>query len=123
MKFKLDENIGTRGVQLLTNAGHDVATVYDQALGGASDNHLFELCIREERTLITLDHDFGQVIRFPPATTHGIVILEFPRRTTRDAIVTRLKEFLAVLAIQPLGNELWIVEPGRVRVHQPHESE
>jgi len=123
VKFKLDENIGTRGVQLLTDAGHAVATVYDQSLGGTSDEHLFQVCIREERTLITLDHDFGQVIRFPPENSHGIVILELTQRANRDVIVTRLKEFLAVLEIQPLGRELWIVEPGRVRIHHPRETD
>lgn len=100
-----------------------MATVYDQALGGASDDHLFKVYIREKRTLITLDHDFGQVIRFPPATSFGIVVLELPPSANRDVIVSRLKEFLAVLALQPLGKELWIVEPGRVRVHQPHEAD
>lgn len=123
MKFKLDENIGRRGVQLLTNAGHDVATVYDQSLGGTPDDHLFKVCVAEKRTLITLDHDFGQVIRFPPEASYGIVILEIPPRANPDAIITRLKEFLSVLAIQPLGRELWIVEPGRVRIHQPRETD
>jgi hypothetical protein len=27
MKLKLDENIGRRGIELLTSAGHDVTTV------------------------------------------------------------------------------------------------
>ena len=123
MKYKLDENIGMRGVQLLANAGHDVATVYDQSLGGTPDDNLFEVCVAEKRTLITLYHDFGQVIRFPPETSHGIVILEIPPRANPDTIIVRLKEFLSVLAIQSLGRELWIVEPGRVRIHQTRETD
>jgi predicted nuclease of predicted toxin-antitoxin system len=66
MKIKLDENIGRRGVELLTLAGHDVMTVRDQNLQGASDETLFNVCANEDRVLITLDHDFGQVLRFPP---------------------------------------------------------
>jgi hypothetical protein len=36
-----------------------------------------------------------------------------------DSLLNRLREFLLLLAQQPLGKELWIVEPGRVRIHQP----
>jgi predicted nuclease of predicted toxin-antitoxin system len=59
VKIKLDENIGRRGVELLTASGHDVMTVWDQGLHGVSDEKLFEICVAEGRTLITLDHDFG----------------------------------------------------------------
>jgi hypothetical protein len=71
--------------------------------------------------LVTLDHDFGQVLRFPPEQSSGIVILELPRNAIRDSIVERLREFLAVLQTTPLGHQLWIVEPGRVRIHQKDE--
>ncbi len=76
MKLKLDENIGRRGLELLTASGHDVMTVRDQDLGGATDERLFEVCAGEGRALVTLDHDFGQVPRFPPEESAGVIILE-----------------------------------------------
>jgi len=73
VKFKLDENLGSLGRQLLTDAGHDVSTVNEQQLSGASDKGLYGVCVQEHRVLITLDRDFGHALRFPPETTAGIV--------------------------------------------------
>ena len=123
MKFKLDENIGRRGLELLKASGHDALTVRDQALGGATDEHLFDVCAAEGRVLITLDHDFGHVLRFPPEKSAGIVILEVGSRTTHAGIMGRLQDLIAVLASQSVHGALWIVEPGRVRIHLAKNAE
>jgi len=60
LKIKVDENIGRSGVDLLRQAGHDVMTVPAQQLSGAADEAIFQICVSEGRTLITLDRDFGR---------------------------------------------------------------
>jgi hypothetical protein len=65
-----------RGIEMLRLAGHDVMTVRDQNLQGIIDETLFDVCAGEDRVLITLDHDFGQVLRFPPERGAGLVNLE-----------------------------------------------
>jgi predicted nuclease of predicted toxin-antitoxin system len=79
MKFKLDENFGTRTQQLFHAAGHEVETIRSQELQGCSDFHLFEICCTEQRCLVTLDLDFSDVTRFPPAKAAGIVVIRVPR--------------------------------------------
>jgi predicted nuclease of predicted toxin-antitoxin system len=118
MKFKLDENLGTLGKALLAAAGHDVMTIAEQQMSGADDRTVYEVCRDEWRVLITLDHDFGQTLRFAPEATAGIVILECRGRQTPATIVARIKELIAVMATRPIAQELWIVEPGRVRIHE-----
>jgi predicted nuclease of predicted toxin-antitoxin system len=74
VKFKLDENIGRRGLELLKASGHDVMTVWDQDLRGITDEELFEICSAEGRALVTLDRDFGQVpapIAYSEVARHG----------------------------------------------------
>src|SRR5580693_4371424 len=117
MKIKLDENLGRRGVDLLRASGHDVMTVREQNLQGAADEILFSVCADESRVLITLDHDFGQVLRFPPAHGAGVIILEPGPRVTLRSLLDRLREALALLETHSPVGALWIVEPGRVRIH------
>jgi len=47
VKIKLDENMGKCGQEILRDAGYNVATVYEQKMGGASDDKLFRLCSEE----------------------------------------------------------------------------
>ncbi len=117
MKIKLDENIGSRGSELLAERGHDVSTVRDQGLSGSPDERIFEVCAAEGRVLVTLDRDFGEVLRFPPDESAGVVILDLGPRASPRRLLDRLKEILAVAQEQDVRGSLWIVEPGRVRIH------
>ncbi|MBK9252881.1 MAG: DUF5615 family PIN-like protein [Proteobacteria bacterium] len=64
-------------------------TVTLQSLNGTADENLFDVCIAEQRVLVTLDHDSGQVLRFPPARSAGIVILEVAPRAGAGAVENR----------------------------------
>ena len=116
MKIKADENIGSAGIKLLRQSGHDVATVHEEGLSGSDDDKIFQACVNERRVLITLDRDFGHVPRFPPARAAGIVVLELGGSESLNLLYDRLRDFLAVASKRAIGGELWIVEPGRVRV-------
>jgi predicted nuclease of predicted toxin-antitoxin system len=118
MKVKLDENLGPLGKSLLEGDGHDVITISEQQMSGAGDKHIYEHCRDEGRVLVTLDHDFSQTIRFPPDTTYGIVVLECKGRLSPSTILARVTELAALLRKRPIDGELWIVEPGRVRIHE-----
>ena len=75
MRFKLDENLGRQSVDLFLEAGHDIATVAEQELQGATHNLLIDVCQAEARALVTLDLDFSNVLRFPPELYTGIAVL------------------------------------------------
>jgi predicted nuclease of predicted toxin-antitoxin system len=117
MKWKLDENLGYRTVHLFLKAGHDAETVLQEELSGASDQTLFEVCVREDRCLVTLDMDFADVLRFPPHRTAGIAVLRLPKNPSLRLLETLAADMLKVLASEPIRGRLWIVEPGRLRIH------
>jgi predicted nuclease of predicted toxin-antitoxin system len=118
VKFKLDENFGTRTQRLFLAAGHDASTVEGQDLCGCPDRQLFEACGAEGRCLVTLDVDFADVTRFPPDRSAGVVVLRLPRNPTLPVLESLVDALLRSTGNRPFAGRLWIVEPGRIRVHQ-----
>ena len=123
MRFKLDENLSRSVAEMFRTRGHDVMTVRDQELQGASDEQVFEVSVREGRTLVTLDRDLGQVLRFPPAASAGIIVIDLGPRATHQGLLERTRELLSTVETRSPGRSLWIVEPGRVRVHLANDEE
>lgn len=122
MKFKLDENFGTRSQSVFREAGHDVKTVVEESLQGSPDRLLYDVCVQEERCLVTLDLDFADVTRFRPANTGGIVVLRVPRNPSLPLLEELIQHVLQALQQMPIKGDLWIVEVGRIRVHQVDED-
>jgi predicted nuclease of predicted toxin-antitoxin system len=117
VKLKVDENLGRSVVQVLRDAGHDVATVPGQHLCSASDGELISVCQRERRCLVTLDLDFANPLEFRPSAYPGIAVLRVPRPD--PAHLHRVAATLVrALAAEPIDGRLWVVEPHRVRMHQ-----
>lgn len=60
-KFIADENIPSRVVKTLRDAGYDVATVAEAASAGVRNYELAELSVRIGRTVLTRDADFTRL--------------------------------------------------------------
>lgn len=78
MRLKLDENLGSRGLKMLQEAGHDVPSVYLQELTSEPDTSFIDICYAEGRALVTLDLDFSNPIVFKPSQYSGIIVLRSP---------------------------------------------
>src|SRR5262245_46914342 len=70
-------------------------------LGGSADEVIYEACQADGRTLITLDLDFANPLRFPPGSTEGIVVVR-PPRPLLPAIRATLLSALGELKSRPL---------------------
>ena len=117
LQFKLDENIDPRWREPLEQAGHGVSTVGEESLHGAEDDAVVEACQEKDLCLITADLDFAQIVDYPPDRYPGLIILRYPRPTLAGLLGLIHQIVIAAEKESPVGR-LWIVEPGRVRVHQ-----
>ncbi len=117
MKFKVDENMPVECASCLRDAGYDAETVGSEKLSGVSDSQLFDRCQAESRILVTLDLDFANVHAYPPGSSAGIAVLR-PRMQDRQTILSLLRRMIAVMADRSPHQQLWIVEPGRIRYHE-----
>ena len=117
MRFKLDENLPIQLKRLFTEAGHDVATVLDEGLGGVPDADVASACLLEERVLVTQDVDFADIRMYPPGRYLGIVTLRLSDQA-RDAILAVGADLVQMLATSSPEGQLWIVEESRVRIRE-----
>ncbi|MCU0915256.1 MAG: DUF5615 family PIN-like protein [Planctomycetes bacterium] len=115
MRFKTDENIPLEAVDLLRASGHDVLSVFDQALAGHPDARIAAVCQQEDRTLITLDTDFSDIRTYPPADYAGLIVLRLVRQSV-PAVTDVVHRLLEVFPTRDCHAQLWIVERDRIRV-------
>src|ERR1700735_2164820 len=110
MKLKLDENLVSRGAEILADAGHDVSTVALQKLGSTADNKLIEICRTEGRALVTLDLDFGIPLRYEPSNYPGIALVRLSRDPNHRELMAAMRTLAGALVRDSLEGKLWIVE-------------
>jgi len=115
MKFKIDENLPVEIAYLLTAAGHEAVTVYEQGLAGACDLRFLEICQKEERVLVSLDLDFADIQAYPPTQYSGIMVIRSTRQD-KQYLIELFQSIISLLGQEPLKNYLWIVEEGRIRI-------
>jgi len=118
VKFKLDENFGPTTLRAFHEKGLDCRTVHDENLAGADDSRVLAAAVSEDRILVTMDHDLGNVLTYPPESTSGIAIINIPGMASRGLLAILVESFLIACEQRQLRGKLWIVEPGRIREHQ-----
>jgi len=86
--------------------GWDVLAVIEQPdLRRAPDREHFRLARQLRRTLITLDHDYLDVRKFPPHESTGVLVLEAPTAQAFEALLSQADTELFQRGAVPLPLE------------------
>ena len=89
MRFLVDRCAGRRLVKWLRDNGHDALDA--QTLGpDPGDRALLELAVSEDRILITIDKDFGELIYLHRVSHAGLIRLPDVRMSQRIEITAEL---------------------------------
>ena len=102
MRFLVDACAGRRLADSLTGQGHDV--LFANELGAdPGDRALLDLAVAEDRVLVTIDMDFGELVFLHGAAHAGLVRLpDVPmveRVALMDEVLRRCGDALARRAI------------------------
>lgn len=116
MKFKIDENSPFSVKKLLESLGQNQAdSVYHEGKVGIEDKDLLQLCLKEERILVTLDNDFSNDILHPRGTFYGIILLK-PENQGKKSFLDLFEEFLKKYNLEDVVNKVVIVETHQIMV-------
>jgi predicted nuclease of predicted toxin-antitoxin system len=115
MRFKIDENLHDDVAALLAGEGFDVETVHSEGIRGCADPVLAQHCAAENRAIIMLDLDFGDIRAFPPATTPGILLLRVHDQS-RPTILRVMRQVIDLLKTEAIRGRLWVVTDAGVRI-------
>jgi len=114
MKFKLDENLPLEIADAFRSAGHEIDSVHDEALTGASDEKILAAIQIEGQILLTMDKGIADIRRFPPAEYPGIVLFR-PASSGRGEVLRFVQEALTDLLSTDIAGRLVIVSRRGIR--------
>lgn len=116
MRLLLDECLPPRAATLLSDWGHDVATVADLGMSGATDVDVLSAAARQGRLLVTLDTDFGGLLAHNAAAPSVLLIRRRDHRA--DAIAAVVADVIASSSAALESGALAVVGERTVRLRE-----
>lgn len=118
MKLLLDACVWGHAKELLENRGHDVAWAGEWP-DDPGDKEILNRAHAEERILVTLDKDFGEIAILEGVPHSGILrLVDISARKQGPICADILSRYAAELA----PGAIVTVEPGRVRIRPPDDE-
>lgn len=115
--FLVDASLPRAAAATIRAHGHQGTDVRDIGLGTATDEEIAEHARLNGLALVSGDLDFANVLAFPPADYHGLVVLRPPDGATVAVLLSLVEQVLSDAHVMAhLPGRLAIVELGRIRL-------
>jgi predicted nuclease of predicted toxin-antitoxin system len=116
--FLIDEDLPRSIAARAGRQGIDAVHAVDVGLRGAADAVVLAAALADERTVVTADKEFGNVLTYPPQQHAGVVLVRISDSVDADLRTDRVCEVLASLAQEDLRGVIVIVEATRLRIRR-----
>lgn len=113
--IKLDEDLSPAVGVPFVEAGCEVRTVRDQGWGGLSDDAIYANVVAGRELLVTGDKGFANILKFPPGTHPGILLLR-PDQDTVAQQVALVQAVLREVGVGPLEGAVTVATPRSIRL-------
>jgi predicted nuclease of predicted toxin-antitoxin system len=115
--FLIDASLPRAVSQVIQTAGYQATDVRDIGLGTASDAVIAAHAKRHHLSLISRDGDFGNILDYPPADYHGIVVVQTPEVAPKALVLGIIERFLRdALTLEHLTGRLAVVDLSHIRL-------
>lgn len=117
VKFIADECVSDKTMRFLRSLGYKVESVWDLDLGSAPNGKLIQRAIRDKKVFITEDHDFCNILLYPPHLHHGIIVLK-TSLSVEERVRFVLKTLLSEIDPSDFKKTLIIVDKNGYRLRK-----
>ena len=117
MKFLADMGISDTTVNALKSHGHDAVHLSDQGLIRLPDDQILEKAKREDRVVLTVDLDFGDLLAITRAHLPSVIIFRLQNQTPAS-LTPRLFQTLAQCQEELENGAIITVDETRWRIRK-----
>ncbi|MBI2576722.1 DUF5615 family PIN-like protein [Candidatus Woesearchaeota archaeon] len=118
MRILVDENLPYSVAIKLRGLSFHAEHVRDAGLCGSSDKVIASYARNNKTVLLTRDLEFGNILLYPPASHHGLVIIRLPYRFNAHQVSRIVEDFFCKVNETTILGKIIILELHRFRVRK-----
>lgn len=115
MRFLADENIAYSTICMLKELGYDIRDHKELKLTGKKDEAVIKKANDQELIIITLDKDFGNIMRHPLESHCGVILIAI-KNPTPIRVNFYLRELFNKIKKEKLKKSLAIVKENGFKI-------
>ena len=117
MRFLADMGVARRVVEWLRDQGHDARHLREEELQRLPDDQIFRKAVAENRVVLTLDLDFGEIVAFSGRQNVSVVLFRL-QNTRAPHVIDRLSVVLQEALSALEQGAVVVVEESRFRIRR-----